>query len=516
MLSWGRSRSDGAEASIDRANVMFMLPSDTGLWMAPRSRNLLRKRFEWLRQNFGIVQEMVAGIARHTVGKGLSVQFNTTDTEWNRLAEEDVERWALTPDRCDAGGRRNFYEAQIYAVESFIGPGEFFARDVENPRWDGEPCFQLFDPHEIQTPEGNLDPRVLDGIRVDEQYRPVEIFSREGTATGSVYKPSPAEQWTHWMKPTTANQVRGITPFAPAVANLADIHEMKRLTVRTAKAQALIAVMLKGFDKKKSKGAVGAIRNLGASAAGFDGSADTAAVEQLYEGAGGAIAYVDKDGDAKLLASNAPSPLVEPFISDLLLRDVCLAPGVPVEFFWAPHKLSGSNQRFIMERADLLFDTTGDALIYRWVRRQIFRYVSHRIATKKLRAPTVPTAEAPWWDTMDFQRPKRLTVDNGRDTKAKLEMLANGGTTLRDIYDELGANYRPKLKQWIRECLEFIQFAKELGASTELVKRWEDNLPLWRAHATGAGVAQPGEDAGKNGTDGTDGTDGTGDTGDGK
>lgn len=483
-LQWGKPQHDGGERSIDRANVMFMLPPDTALWAAPRSRNELRKRFEWTRQNFGLIQEMIAGVARHTVGKGIFVQFNTTDKEWNRPAEEDVERWALTPDRCDAAGRRNLYEAQLYAVESIIGPGEFFSRDVTNPR-TGEPSFQLYDPSEIQTPEGNQDPQILDGVRVDAQYKAVEYFSRETTAAGIKYVPSPAEEWVHWMKPTSANQVRAVTPFAPAIANLVDIFELKRLTLRTAKTQALIALMLKGIDKKKAKGALGAIKNISGGPAGYDGSQDTAAVEELYTGAGGAIAYVGSDGDAKLLSSNSPSPLVEPFISDLLLRDVILAPGVPPEFFWAPHKLNGANVRFIMARADLLFDTLADGLIYRWLRRQIFRYVSYRI---KIGAIPQPKDDR-WFDKMTFQRPKRVTVDNGRDTKAELDRLAAGATTLRDMYDSTGENYREKMRQWVREVMEFIAISKEEGASPELIARWEQNLPLWRAHATGAGVS---------------------------
>jgi hypothetical protein len=108
--------------------------------------------------------------------------------------------------------------------------------------------------------------------------------------------------------------------------------------------------------------------------------------------------------------------------------------------------------------------------------------ISWRIENKLLR----PCGDPRWMEKMSFQGPKRITVDNGRDTKAMLDLLAAGGTTLQDIYLASGENYRAKMRQWIREPLEFIRIAKEEGASPALIARWEANLPLWRAHATGA------------------------------
>jgi hypothetical protein len=169
------------------------------------------------------------------------------------------------------------------------------------------------------------------------------------------------------------------------------------------------------------------------------------------------------------------------------MRDAVLAPGVPSEFFWAPEKLNGANQRFILAKADLFFQLLADALIYRWIKRQVFRFLSWRIENGLLRKPADPR----WFEKMTFQTPRRITVDNGRDVKAELEQLAAGATTLRDIYDARGLNYRWQMRQWIREVLEFIKIAEEEGAPPAVIEKWKASVPLWRAHATGAGLGDP-------------------------
>jgi capsid protein len=484
---WGRAFREQTDYSVDRANVRFILPHDTARYSAPTSRRAIREKYEWLWQNFGLVRELVAGIARHVVGKGISPQLNTTDLEWNAEADAQFEEWALTPDRCDIAGRRNFYEGQTFAVEQYIGPGEFFASDVGNPRWNGEPCFQLYDPSEICTPPDLAeDPRVLDGVRIDENYVPTDLYLRVQGDKDFKYEPRPASGFTHWFSGHTANQVRGISPFAAALNNLVDVHELKRLTTKTAKAQQLIALVLKGVDKKRGRGAFGAIKNSGASTAGYDASQDNAQLEQLFTGSGAGIAYLNDDGSAELLSSNSPSPLVEPFVTDVLLRDVSLAPGVPLEFFWAPQKITSANQRFILTKADLFFQMLGDALIYRWIRRSVIRVLSWRMQAGLLRTPSDPQ----WMMKLSFQTPARLSIDIGRDGALQINRLGQGLTTLRNEYDKEGKGYRPEMRQWIREILEFLEIAKQEKAPPELIAKWTAALPVWRAHATGAGVSQ--------------------------
>jgi capsid protein len=487
-FSWtgfgSRAFSDTIDGSIDRANLRFLVPPDSRLYISRRTRKELNNHAEWTWQNFGIVKEGTAGVARHVVGKGVNLALDSDDADFNEAAEGDFETYALTPERCDLAGRRNVYEAQTTAIEQRMVRGEFFSALAQNPEWNNEPCFQLYDSEEVGTPPPDYSSNklILDGVELNQNSRAIAYYVR---GIDGKYSPIPRAQMLHWFKPHAINQTRGITEFAQAVNPLVDIHELKRLATRSAKAQQLLALALKGVTKKKAKGAFGAIQNVGTNPDGTP-NADSAQTETMVGAAGGGIIYLDdKDGDAKLITANSPSPLVEGFITDLLMRDVCAGWGVPSEFFWNVAKLTGANTRFILARADLFFQIMADRLIDRFCTPIAFRYLSHRIQAGKLAAPSDPL----WATKMTWQTPPRVTVDNGKDGSLLIELLANGMITLREYCNARGLNYRNEMRQWIREPIEFIRLAEKEGAPPEMLLAWKNNPPIWRAPKPGAMAA---------------------------
>src|SRR5437667_8015164 len=252
----------------------------------------------------------------------------------------------------------------------------------------------------------------------------------------------------HWYKPDSINQPRGISDLAQGEKPLVDIHELKRLATRSAQSQHCLPLAHTDSTKKRAKGALGAIRNAGNN----DGTpdADSAQVDRVRGAAGGGIIYLDDtDGDAKLITANSPSPLVEGFITDLLMRDVCAGWGVPSEFFWNMARMNGGNTRFILARADLFFQILGERLIDRFCTPIAFRYLSHRIQIGKL----PPFQDPNWAQKMSWQMPPRVTVDNGRENKILIDLLANGLITMREYCNARGLNYRAVMRQWVRELI---------------------------------------------------------------
>jgi len=471
----------------DRSNVLFLLPSDSRFYLNGWTRYRINQKVEWLWQTFGIVKELGAGIARHTVGKGIRMVIDSNDHEFATEAEEDFGDYAATPNRCDISGRRDFYDQQDFGVRQYLYRGEFFAAHVDNPRWKGEPSAQIFDSQEIVSPD-KAGKDVIDGVKVGKYNEAVEYYAR---ALGDETVPIPAGKMMHWFTAHAANQVRGLSHFAQAVNNLVDFNELARLETRTAKAHKLVALVLKGIAKKKGRGAFGKIAQSGSNDPDFSDK-DTAQLEQVYGGAGAGIAYLGEDGDVKLVSSNSPSPLTEEFITNLLMRDVTLAPGVPMEFFWNIAKLGGANVRFILSKADLFFQTLADGLISRFCTPLAYRYLQWRIKNRKLRKPTDPNWKITW------QTPRRITVDNGNDNGARLNNLAAGVTTLKREYGDLGENWIPHTRQWIAEPIKFLEMAKSMLAQSQLtpeqqdtiLNRWAENLPLWRTGMPGA-TGQP-------------------------
>lgn len=474
---------DTIYATGDRANVMFLLPSDSRFYLTGWTRYRINQKVEWLWQNFGIVKELGAGIARHTVGKGAKLVIESSDPNFAKAAEEDFGDYAISPDRCDIAGRRDFYDYQNFDVQQFLYRGEAFAAHVDNPRWGGAPAFQVFDSQEITSPDKEADD-VVDGVQIGKFNEAVQYFVR---ALGDDVEPIAAAKMMHWFRPHTASQVRGLSHFAQAVNGLVDFHELQRLETRTAKAHKLVALVMKGVGKKKTRGALGAIANAGSSDSDVLDK-DTAQLERIYGGAGAGIAYLDADGDVKLVTSSTPSPFTEEFITNLLMRDVTLAPGVPMEFFWNIGKLGGANVRFILSKADLFFQCLLEDLTQRMCTPLAFRYLQHRIQTGKLVKPKDPNWRITW------QGPRRITVDNGNDHAARLANLAGGVTTLKREYGDQGENWVDQTRQWIREPIKFLQLsAEELKVSglppelqEAILKRWATNVPIWRAGTPGA------------------------------
>lgn len=463
--------------SPDRSNIMFYLPADSRMYLDAWTRNEINRKTEWLFQNFGVVKEGVRGIARHTCGKGVSLQINSEDEDFNEAAEADFEDYALSPSRFDIAGRRNFYETQETACEQRMKLGEFLACHATNPRWNNEPCIQMFDAQEIVTPGDIADgSRVYDGVAVDIYNNPLRYYP------SGARKPIPAGEMIHWYKPDGINQVRGASEFAQAVNPLVDIHDLKKLTTKSAKLHAALAVMVKRSAKMGGQGAMGAIRNGNPPGGGATTTGDdTTALERIY--GGGSIAYVGNEGDMKLLSSSHPSPLVEPFITDLLMRDVCAGWGVPAEFFWCIAKLSGANTRFVLSKSDLFFQVLRDAMVWRFCNPVAVRFLLHRIESGKLD----PCKDPNWLRKISWQGPPSLSVDEGKTGALELNQLAAGVETMQSIDDKRGRNWRTKTRQWFREWAFARKVAKEENA--------EFALPMYRAGVPGAASADVRTDA---------------------
>jgi hypothetical protein len=503
------SFSEATQATTDRSsNFVVLLDADTRQYLDPWTRAVILRKVEWLFQNFGVVKEAVRGIARLTVGKGISLTLNTDDEEWNALAEAAFESWAMSPNRCDLAGRRNFYEIQAHAVSQRIKSGEFFAAFARNPRWQDEPCLQLFDVLEIENPSDALpNGNIVDGVKLDANHCPVAYYVR---GLDGKHTPIPASEMVHWYHADGTNQVRGVSDFAQAVAPLADAKELAKIVTKTAKQNSAIGLHVKKLVKKGGQGALDTIRTLSqranaasGAAPGSDKTAPSTDPDPAHERlvGGGAIIYTDENGDAKFLTPNSPSPLVEPFITKVLMRDGLASTGMRAEIFWDCSQLNSANQRAIFALAENTTTTLGDGAIGRLCNPAAVRFLIHRMDTGKLRRPRIRILTLPepaqsampvetwredtdgaWMNCLAWQLPARLSIDNGRDAAAEISQLDNNIETLATLHDRRGRGWRSMVDQWFRECAYAARAAEKHGA------KWA--LTLWRRGMPGASSAQ--------------------------
>lgn len=478
-LGTGGQFSETVGWSPDRGSIMYYLPSDSRQYLTRWTRLEILRKVEWLFQTFGIVKEGVRGIARHTVGdSGICLQLNSDDEEWNELAEADFEAYAKSAARFDIAGRRNFYQTQEFALIQRIKAGEFFAAHASNPRWDNAPCVQIWDALEIESPSFENREDIIDGVRVDAHTNPLGYFAR---TRDKQHVEIPASQMMHWYFADGTNQVRGVSELAQAVNPLVDTKELIQITTKTAKQNTALGLHIKRMVKASGQGGIDRLRTISGQRTEGATTTSDGNVDPQYERltGGGAIIYTDEQGDAKLLTPNSPTPLLEPFITKVLMRNALSSLGVPSEFFWALDDLNGVAQRVVLVKADALFRKLGSDLVVNFCDPVAARYLLHRIATGKLRA----CRDKNWLLKMEWQPTGRLSVDNGRDSAAEIQQLANGIETLRGINDRRGRSWRKQITQWFRE----FKFAADV-AEREGVE-WA--LPYWRATMPGAGSAAP-------------------------
>lgn len=516
---------DATAHSPDRGSMLYYMPSDTRHLVDAWTRVQILRKVQWLFENFGIVKEACRGIARHTVGRGICLTLNSGDEEWDALAEADFEAYAMSPDRCDISGLRNLYQQQVFAVFTRIKQGEFLAAFVENPRWDGEPCVQIFDAMEVESPAegaGADNPNIVDGVEFDENNYRVAYWTRGPSGKSNRI---PRANFVHWFQADAANQTRAVSELAQAVAPLCSTRELINIVTKTAKQNSAIGLHIKKMVKMGGQGALDKIRTLKQRAAASAGQDIPSAKEDsdkdnapAYEriAGGGAIIYTDEQGDAKFLTPQSPTPLVDPFIRNVLMRDGLSTIGGPgADFFWCCSDLSGAGQRFVMAKAEIFFLVLGDDLIGHFLTPAAVRFLKHRMDTGKLRyprkrvlaapaapvaAPADPTAapllqpaEEPaeewvedrseaWMSCLDWQLPQRLSIDRG-DATVEIQQLNSGVETLASINDRRGRAWRKQVDQWFREFSYAAKAAKRNGVE------WA--LKLWRAGTPGAGMAAP-------------------------
>lgn len=483
--SGNTSYRETIDSGLDRANVLYIAPPDSRLYLSAWSRKRVVEKVQWCRQNFGIVQEWGRGIARHSVGKGITASFATSNPEWNAAASRALENYMLSPSQCDVTGRRNAYEMQSHIAEQLAIIGEAFVLHSENPDFPSPvqgvgycPAFYVIDPNDVTSPPQKQDDKrtIHDGIELGDFNRAIRYHVK--LADGS-FQPFDSRDVAHLFEAQGAHQSRGVSPIAPGVNNLVDIHELKRLETKSAKVQRLVSLVLKGTKSKKGRGAFAALQD---APEGTD-QIDTSAIENLYQGTGAAIARMGEDGGVELISGNTPSPLVNQYVTDLLLRDAAAATGIPVEFFWNREKLGGANSRSILAQADAAFSMFADRVIYGWFEKFIIRFIEWRVASG-----LIPEPPADWRENIVYRRPRRVTVDNGRDSKARIEELNNGLATMQSIYDEQGEDYLPKMRQWIQEFREFERIAVEQGYSEQEAKQLAQR---WRPLPPGSAMTQP-------------------------
>lgn len=146
-----------------------------------------------------------------------------------------------------------------------------------------------------------------------------------------------------------------------------------------------------------------------------------------------------------------------------LFRDVCVGWGLPPEVIWEMLKMTGPGVRFVMDVADRWIKCRQKRL-KTWARR-VWRYViSCGIQNGSLRMPKKDekTGREKWWK-VNFTSQRNLTIDRGQVSRARLEELNAGVSTLADWEEMDGRDWKDRGKQRIREVAWLKEECERMG-----------------------------------------------------
>lgn len=355
--------------------------------------------------------------------------------------DDDIEgiiAEAATPERCDAAGRHDLHSMLRLTEALAVLFGDVFWLELS----DG--TTQILEGDRVRSPALNREPNIIEGVRIDERGRTIAYAVHQR-------KPGGGYQFERWIPAQfvavrgyydRADQVRGVSPLAPALNTLRDLYE--------------------GFDYALAKQKLAQLFGFKVTREGTDALGSVSSSAGQYEidlGRGPWLVDLQPGDNIEMMHADVPGTQFESH-AELMMSLALLALDLP----WNFYRVDATN--FFGSRAALnLYLKSCQpkrralvALLNRWTWRQL------RLAVMagKLRLP-MPleqlrfawTADAvPWWNPVQeaagalaaiqagLDNPQRLALENGTNVFSNIDRIAEVIEYARSRGVEL--SYAPK------------------------------------------------------------------------
>lgn len=470
--NWIRARYEGASWKTDRP----LIPAGyhgARFDADAHSRMELARKMRFFERNDELVQALAGKFENFVVGASPQLTPASSDPEWNKRAKVWWEQWARV---CDLSSRHHFGSILNLAARRWFIEGDVFILLTTGRDDLGRPVMpriQLVEGHLCRTPPKlEKDPRVHDGVRMDDFGRPLEYWFAEEIGQGQYEfrNPRNAESVIPVFEPERPGEVRGISHFHACIGTLEELRLLHTLEMQAAAENASTSDWIETqtgemdpvlFRKQRLEGA-------GTTHTGA-GTTEPARMD-YYREVGGARTRVLMRGD-KIHQHSGERPSVTTVDYWRLKRElVCAAVEIPYCIVF-PDSMQGTVYRGALDMATAAFKSRHAVIAE--VQRRIWVYVmGFAIRTDPLLAD--PPAD---WFLISILPPRAPNVDVGRNATAEAEALADGRTNYDLIYGPLGLSWQEELRKYNAQ-LEFIK--KECPALQERMDA-----------ASGAGQAPP-------------------------
>jgi len=242
-----------------------------------------------------------------------------------------------------------------------------------------------------------------DGYQDGIKYSPTGEATAYRTFAG---EPVPASSILHVGEPTRANQLRYFPPITPAINNCFDAKELDQLAKQGFKLQLAIPMLV---QRAATGGNSAKDRTLGPQSAPT--TTDTSS-QEFQDVTGAVLLDLPMGSKVDLHKPEYPGPLYTVF-KESLMRDACVAVSWSYDFLVTTN-LGGTPQRAAIEKTKARAEVIQDTIAWPVYRRAMLHWLAWAIETK-----LIPSAEN-WW-AVGYRKPRDMSIDLGRDTRAILD-----------------------------------------------------------------------------------------------
>ena len=414
----------------------------------PYNRSSILGQSRYYYRNDGTIKELINNLALYSVGRGITPQPMTEDLELNKKITDSFLKWWRKP---EITGRFSGREIQEFISKSYDIDGEIFIIKTFDPV-DKSPKIQLVESQQVKTPEGNTD--YESGIKFDEFGKPVEYAIEQPNGS---FKFVPAKSVIHVFNAERASSTRGISTYYHLLSLTNQRTELLDLTIQKARQE---AKFVNAIEQSKSDDALSSQDFLNGNC-----NAEEEAEEQerlLFESAnrvssviGGTTVSLPHGMTLKQLSNNTPGASYLGFAEQLLKLS---STGLMPYGFADPSGLTGVSVRMVIAKAARVIGARQDIICE--VMTKIYHYwlgcfmayggVENESFVKDL-------------FNVEWQCPRTVTVDYGRDERTDLTLVQSGLKPVEDYYAERGLDFKQEVQKRLEAITEVKNQCEQLG-----------------------------------------------------
>lgn len=401
-------------------------------------RRELMSAARFLASNFGPIGDAIRQIVCYAVGPSFRIQYRGENRAWGEKMEEMIFQHDKI---CDVRGG-DFVSTLKSELEGLIRDGD--ANFILTENAEGYPLYQSIPSHRlgVRGAFGIIDAGeyrerpIYNGVIVDPYGRPLAYRLYSDSSDDEDFKDVPAKDFGQVFRRDFVDQTGGLTWLAPAIQDVDDILQVREFTKTGLKGVASRIAIEHNEDGQAPTNPL-----TGGPTTASDPSQTDRSVPFVEKFEEGTMLYMRAAMGGKLEIPNdqRPSANAQEFSFEIL-RGAYAALGWPVEFY-NPESIGGANIRLRVAQAMRTVETVQRLA-------ECIATRKHAYAIAKFINLGVLEPDKDWW-RFEHQKPRDLTVDNGRDTKADLTALESGALSLGEWFSLQGQDWQEQVDEMI-------------------------------------------------------------------